>query len=555
MKKILLISTAILGFAVAHGQTNVSGFISTNTTWNLSGSPYIVVGNALVSQNVTLTIDPGVIVKFNNSKALQIDGTLIAIGSASNRIKFTSNQASPTSGDWAKLHFSNYSVDASFDTYGNYVSGCIMKYCDVLYAGGLGYGAIDVEQSSPYISRCRILNSAASGVYYNCNIAIIDSSSIRNCTDNGILFQTGHFLMQNDSITNNISGGILMWDGFDGIQSKVLNCYFASNNNAISWQYNGLHNTTISGNSFVNNSGAVIYMSGHFDTLTCNKFINNHGGPAIYWDGSINGGLIFNNLFQGNTNTSGASVIYAGAGYPSGSGGDTLIIANNIVKNNSSSGNSCCIFYSALDYFNSPEFMRIYDNIFTNNTGSNLIEMQGPQNSNVLTDFLYMKNNTFSNPNCQYELYNNIPYGAQNLYLDSNYWGSISTAHIDAVIYDYFDFANQSVVYYSPILTSTVILDTTCRPFPHPVVGIKEITKSQNYFSVYPNPTSDQFFIEANTTDKLNVDLYDVNGRHVFSKSVSDKSNIDVTNLNTGVYSLTIKTIDRVINKKLIIVR
>lgn len=85
-------------------------------------------------------------------------------------------------------------------------------------------------------------------------------------------------------------------------------------------------------------------------------------------------------------------------------------------------------------------------------------------------------------------------------------------------------------------------------------IGINDLTNTKT-MSIYPNPTSDQFFIYANTTDKLNVDLYDVNGRHVFSKRVSDKSNIDVTTLNEGVYTMIIKTADRVANKKLVIAR
>lgn len=87
------------------------------------------------------------------------------------------------------------------------------------------------------------------------------------------------------------------------------------------------------------------------------------------------------------------------------------------------------------------------------------------------------------------------------------------------------------------------------------ITGINQIASTDIHMTIYPNPTSDQFFIDANTTDKLNVDLYDVNGRHLFSKNVSDKSSIDVTYLNEGIYTLTIKTADRVTNKKLVILR
>ncbi|MGZ4056956.1 MAG: hypothetical protein ACXVPU_16770 [Bacteroidia bacterium] len=57
MKKILLLSTTVLGFATCCAQTTVSGFINSNTTWNVSGSPYIVTGNALLSNGYTLTIE------------------------------------------------------------------------------------------------------------------------------------------------------------------------------------------------------------------------------------------------------------------------------------------------------------------------------------------------------------------------------------------------------------------------------------------------------------------------------------------------------------------
>jgi len=87
------------------------------------------------------------------------------------------------------------------------------------------------------------------------------------------------------------------------------------------------------------------------------------------------------------------------------------------------------------------------------------------------------------------------------------------------------------------------------------VTGINSFVINNIETVIYPNPTSDQFYIEANTTNKLTVDLYDVNGRNVFSANVKDKSNINVTTLDNGIYTLTIKSFDRMTNKKLVIAR
>lgn len=85
--------------------------------------------------------------------------------------------------------------------------------------------------------------------------------------------------------------------------------------------------------------------------------------------------------------------------------------------------------------------------------------------------------------------------------------------------------------------------------------GISQNTNSFRQFSIYPNPTTNQFFIEANTNEKLTMDLYDVNGRYVLNKIVNNKSAIDVSDLNEGIYTVKIKTAEGIQNKKLVIVR
>ena len=94
MKKvILLLSLFLFLSAETFGQTNVSGALSSDTTWSLSNSPYTVTGNVLVLDEVTLTIEAGVVIKLQNNVGIVVNGTLIANGNETNRIIFTSDIA------------------------------------------------------------------------------------------------------------------------------------------------------------------------------------------------------------------------------------------------------------------------------------------------------------------------------------------------------------------------------------------------------------------------------------------------------------------------------
>ena len=72
-KFLLLAVILIAAFSFSsQAQTPVSGGIYANTTWTLANSPYIVTGNVVVFPGVTLTIEPGVVVKFDNAMMLEI---------------------------------------------------------------------------------------------------------------------------------------------------------------------------------------------------------------------------------------------------------------------------------------------------------------------------------------------------------------------------------------------------------------------------------------------------------------------------------------------------
>ena len=77
--------------------TDVSGTLSSHTTWSEGNSPYVVTGPVLIESGVTVTIEAGVEVRFGSDNYIKAEGHLVARGSQSKKIVFTSNNDSPSS--------------------------------------------------------------------------------------------------------------------------------------------------------------------------------------------------------------------------------------------------------------------------------------------------------------------------------------------------------------------------------------------------------------------------------------------------------------------------
>jgi hypothetical protein len=78
----------------------VSGGIFEDSVWTLAQSPYIVTGNVTLFPGYTLTIEPGVQVRFEDDTSLTIRGALVAEGTKAKRILFTSNHPAPARSSW-----------------------------------------------------------------------------------------------------------------------------------------------------------------------------------------------------------------------------------------------------------------------------------------------------------------------------------------------------------------------------------------------------------------------------------------------------------------------
>ena len=349
MKRALfLLSILIFAYKVGQCQTNVSGGIYTNTTWTMANSPYIVVDTIVIFPGVTLNIQPGVIIKFNNNKRIEVrQAKIIAGGTSQDSIIFTSNSASPSPGNWSQIWINGGTLISKFN------------YCNFKYANTVFYN----KSQNSFIANLEVKNSEFSqnitGV--NCEgnnggFSSIDSSTFSNNSkalegsnikvnsckiiNNQIGIRThpyagAFFYIKNSIINDNVIGitGVLaMEDGaaFYSVRNSTIN----SNTFAgiIEGQY-ASYVDTVANCEIMNNpigildsgsGGMLIKMcdiehnnyglkfKGSNKTLSCNKICNNNVYDVYY--GVVSGSNLdmLNNDWCGRDSLSIITKIYDG---------------------------------------------------------------------------------------------------------------------------------------------------------------------------------------------------------------------------------------------------
>src|ERR1035437_4996679 len=171
------LSVLTLGVYPVFAQTNVSGGIFSNTTWTKGNSPYIVTDTVVVFPGFTLTIQPGVTVKFADKMRIEFrQAKLVAIGTVVDSISFTSNSSTPTAGIYAGIYLNGGNLASQFN------------YCDFMYAA-IGINAAVTNSISINNS---VVNLNSTGVQFlgtkNAENAVIDSSIFKN-NANGLILE------------------------------------------------------------------------------------------------------------------------------------------------------------------------------------------------------------------------------------------------------------------------------------------------------------------------------------------------------------------------------
>jgi len=86
------------------------------------------------------------------------------------------------------------------------------------------------------------------------------------------------------------------------------------------------------------------------------------------------------------------------------------------------------------------------------------------------------------------------------------------------------------------------------------IVGVSDNVITPNKIRIYPNPVKDQLSIECSTiSGQTNLSIYDIQGQEIIEMDISDrKIQIDLVNLNAGVYFVKVRNNSITETKKII---
>ena len=511
MKKTVFIMALVLSILEVSAQTYVSGGIYVNTTWTKASSPYIVTDTVFVFPGVVLTIEPGVSVRFNNNKALEIrEGSLIAEGSAIDSITFTSNATTPTEGSWAHIYFLNGALDSK------------LKYCNFKYAQkGIQIGSL----ATIFINRCSfekneigigevmyshpggslridstnfgynkyygiLLVSANTRLYFNQlyvhhnSIGIVGSNQSSSEPDP----TKRDWYIKNSIIDSNYEIGLNVRDHL-----KVLNCHIGYNKIGYIGDNNTIKNCVFEYNTDIG------FKCGSYDSLINCKVHHSKDGIFTRRNGFY---------FEGNEITHNDIGINA-------ENASMAFIFGNIVSHNR-------IGISKL-----PESVIVkYNTIEKDSIGIQATEII---------------NNISCNKFCNNWIYDLEYKGKSNVHVGNNYWCTIDSAIVVSKIFDGYDDPSYGLAKFMPI-------DTSC----YKALGIKELKRHQQAITIlYPNPFNNTATLAFENPQNNNhhLGIFNTMGQLVLSidNIKGNKVLIDRKELQTGLYFYQLQNEDGVI--------
>ncbi len=249
---------------------HVGGTLETSTTWT-TGNVYLLTSSLTIPSNVTLTIDPGVVVKMGTSPdsrvSWNVHGTLDLRGTANNKVVFTSfrndmyggdtnadgGASSPGNRDWGSIVYANPN---------NTLHNAVVSY------GGWQHATYDAVSNAMVvlsgslpgmftIADCVIEHAWNRAVYRDANTAKLSvrDTVIRDSGRGIEVAGSGDAIIDNNEMVGNTYGMYLSGLAKPTIDSNA----FTKNTYPV---YQGTSDAIYSGNTFSGNTYRVIPVGG-----------------------------------------------------------------------------------------------------------------------------------------------------------------------------------------------------------------------------------------------------------------------------------------------------
>jgi len=570
-------------------------------TWTMAGSPYIINNIITIGGGTSLTIQPGVVVKFKATTKLVVDGSLLANGTSSQTITFQANDTtgwsneSITAGGWNGIHFMAYT--------GLGADNSIMNYCKI---SDTKYGFNAPAQYTNTLSIYRKLKVTNSDIFHNTagtGFYVAGSPitiSINATTDT---VEIGHCrIYENTSVF-----GIIYTSNYMGGYSHIHHSEFHDNHkgspiwgvwNNVMIEYNDIHHNTM-----VNDNSPIKLSVGN--GIIRNNKVRHNICDQLAAIGCRSGIIdIDNNLICNNQQMSGTCGATGGGGgiHLSFNEGATTFAAtyyrvrNNVIANNYSAygGGGIYVFTARAEISNNT--------IVNNTSGSSIakaIMVLNPQCE------VFIKNNLFkgnSSPGSNDSMYTIGVYSAYKIQVDNNYlptnysnavYGAGGFTMVGDTTHNVIGNAPQLI---SPTANNAYTTDASLSNFgiaptspcvdqgdstaTHPLaidytgsarisglkidIGAYEVLKTTpegindleaNSFPVmlYPNPASALINLECPVSHAV-ISITDLKGQQVYQNTMDhDKAAIDVSRWADGMYIIRCIADGKVASKKLII--
>jgi YD repeat-containing protein/parallel beta-helix repeat protein len=200
----------------------IAGTVARDALWK-DKLPLQILGSITVKGTdgddflTTLSLDPGVELRFNRNIQFVIGGTsgdpgaLVAVGTAEKRILFTSSEAAPAAGNWYGILLYTTSADTS-----------ILDHCTVEYGGYSNYGGVYNYGASATIANSTLRYNQAYGVRVYTGSPIIRDS---------IFIENGIHAIYSQSATPLISGNSFVTPANCGVTNATSSITVLAENN------------------------------------------------------------------------------------------------------------------------------------------------------------------------------------------------------------------------------------------------------------------------------------------------------------------------------------